>query len=279
MDLWNISRVEELVVQRGIAQDREASNIAGWIWEECLGLARMTSHTFDTRFELTMEAILSRLQAGEPVQYIAGHAWFYGLKFKVTPAVLIPRPETEELVEWIYTDWKNTERQINILDIGTGSGCIAITLKSLLGQKASVLGIDISADALLIANENARVLKQDVEFRLQDFLEAGFNDLGQFDIIVSNPPYVDTKAPTAILEKLNFEPAIALFPMGADVNIFYKKMATEGKGSLQAGGACYAELNEFNALEIEKIFQRLDWKETMLRNDLQGSPRMIKTIN
>jgi release factor glutamine methyltransferase len=278
MVVWNLSRVEELVVQNGIAQDREASNIAGWIWEECLGLARMTSHTFDHKFDSKIGTILSRLQAGEPVQYIAGHAWFYGLKFSVTPAVLIPRPETEELVEWIYTDWKNTEREIRILDIGTGSGCIAIALKSLLGKKAQVTGIDISTDALHIAIGNAKHLKQEVEFREHDFLEKGFQGLGEFDIIVSNPPYVDTKADSSILEKLQFEPAIALFPKGTDVNVFYKKIAGEGREALKKVGACYVELNEFNASEIQEIFIRSGWNEAKVQNDLQGLSRMLKTI-
>jgi len=276
MVIWNLSRVEELVVQKEIAQGREASNIAGWIWEECLGLARMTSHTFDPKFELRIETILSRLLVGEPVQYIAGHAWFYGLKFKVTPAVLIPRPETEEIVEWIYTDWMNTETDIRILDIGTGSGCIAIALKSLLGKKAKVTGIDISSDALLIATDNARQLKHEVEFILHDFLKDGFRDLGQFDIIVSNPPYVDIKADVSILEKLKFEPAVALFPKGPDVNIFYKKIAVEAGEVLKGDNACYAELNEFNAREIEDIFLSAGWKGVEVRNDLQGLPRMLK---
>ena len=278
MVIWNLSRIKELVVQKGIAQGREASNLAGWIWEECLGLARMTSHTFDAKFDSKIGAILNRLEAGEPVQYIAGHAWFYGLKFNVTPAVLIPRPETEELVEWIYTEWKNTETEIRILDIGTGSGCIAITLKSLLGKKANVIGIDISNDALQMAMNNAKHLNQEVEFRLHDFLEEGFRGLGEFDIIVSNPPYVDTKANTSILEKLRFEPSVALFPQGPDVNIFYKKIAAEGMEALKKEGACYVELNEFNAREIKEIFLRSGWKESKVQNDLQGLPRMLKAI-
>jgi release factor glutamine methyltransferase len=198
------------------------------------------------------------------------------LKFKVSPAVLIPRPETEELVEWIYSDWKNSETDIRILDIGTGSGCIAITLKSLLGKKSTVVAIDISAEALLIAKENAKQLKQEVEFREHDFLEEGFRGLGRFDLIVSNPPYVDRNGPATILERLRFEPTMALFPKGPDVNIFYKKIASEGHEIVEKEGACYTELNEFNAGEIEEVFFGVGWNWSEIRNDLQGLPRMLK---
>jgi len=276
MDIWNLSRIQDLLVQKGIAKDREAADLAGWVWEECLGMEKWTSHTLDPHVEHRINSILDRLQTGEPVQYIAGHTWFYGLKFKVTPAVLIPRPETEELVEWIYLDWKHTERNLRILDIGTGSGCIAITLKSLFRDKASLMAIDISTEALTIAVENARRLSQEVRFKEHDFLNEAFEALGQFDIIVSNPPYVDQNTSASILDALKHEPVIALFPKGEDVNIFYKKIAKEGKGIVQPGGAIYVEINEFNAQEIKEIFNHELWKEIDIRDDLQGSPRMLK---
>src|SRR6187401_3233998 len=160
MVIWNLSRIEELIVQKGIAQGREASNLAGWIWEECLGLARMTSHTFDTKFDSKIGAILNRLEAGEPVQYIAGHAWFYGLKFNVNPDVLIPRPETEELVEWVLADCQKIHKKaIRILDVGTGSGCIAITLKKHLGDKAQIMALDNSERALKVAGLNSSAME------------------------------------------------------------------------------------------------------------------------
>jgi release factor glutamine methyltransferase len=276
MDIWNLGRIEELLVQLGIAKDREASDLAGWIWEECLGMAKWTSHTLDPQIEQNIVSILDRLQSGEPVQYIAGHTWFYGLKFKVTPAVLIPRPETEELVEWIYLDWKQTERNLRILDIGTGSGCIAITLKSLFRDKASLMAIDISADALAIAVENARRLSQEIRFKEHDFLKEGFENLGQYDIIVSNPPYVDQNTSTSLLDSLKHEPVIALYPKGEDVNIFYRKIAKEGKAIVQPGGASYVELNEFNSVEIKEIFHQERWKAIEVRDDLQGTPRMLR---
>jgi release factor glutamine methyltransferase len=276
MGIWNLSRVEELLLQKGMAADREASSLAGWIWEECLGMAKMTSHTFDPEIENRIESIFKRLQWGEPVQYIAGHAWFYGLKFLVTPAVLIPRPETEELVEWIFLDWKLSTRKLRILDIGTGSGCIAITLKSLLADKATVVAIDISSDALVVARENGQRLSQDIEWKEHDFLEQGFQGLGQFDIMVSNPPYVAKNAPDAMLKPLRYEPAIALFPAGEDVNIFYKRIAEEGKAALCPGGACYVELNEFNNQEIKDLFRGQQWKAIEVKNDLQDLPRMLK---
>ena len=278
MVFWNLSRVEEEVSKKDIAQGREATNLAGWIWEECFGFSRSSEHEFGEKEDQKINSILSRLQDHEPVQYIAGHAWFYGLKLKVTPDVLIPRPETEELVEWIFLDWEKSVHPLRILDIGTGSGCIAITLKYLLGEKASVLAIDNSKSALNIAKENAQVQSQDIEFRLHDFLKNGFEGLGLFDIIVSNPPYVSNDASPEIHEALKFEPSVALYPPGLDVNIFYRKMALEGKDNLQPGGACYMELNEFNHEDIQEIFRANKWQGIELRDDLQGLPRMLKAL-
>lgn len=278
MAVWNLGRVEHVIAERNIAHGRESMNLAGWVWEECFGFDRLSEHAFNEENERTINSILGRLKKGEPIQYIAGHAWFYGLKLKVTPDVLIPRPETEELVEWIFEDWKKYDHPIRILDIGTGSGCIGITLNYLLGEKASVLGIDISASALKIAEENAQGLSQEIDFRLHDFLKYGFEGLGQFDVIVSNPPYVSNDAPNEIREALKFEPSSALYPPGEDVNVFYRKMAKDGSEHLQLPGACYVELNEFNHEEIRKIFSDNSWTEIEIKKDLQGLPRMLKAL-
>lgn len=276
MGIWSLSRVEQALAEKQLASGREANNLAGWIWEECFGWIKQEEKVFNGEEELKLNSIFERILSGEPIQYIAGHAWFYGLKFKVTPDVLIPRPETEELVEWVFNDWKNVEAHIRILDIGSGSGCIPITLKNLLGDKITVIGIDISEAALNVAEENARLLNEKVDFQLHDFLKNGFENLGQFDVIVSNPPYVSPEAGEKIREALKFEPALALYPEGIDVNIFYRKIAERGRESLNEGGKSYMELNEFNAAEIQRIFEGERWKDIEIRNDLQGLPRMLR---
>jgi len=275
MDIWNLSRVESLLVQKNIAFDREAASVAGWIWEECFGLRRTDEIPFDDAGGQKLASVIKRLQTGEPIQYIAGHAWFYGLKMYVSPAVLIPRPETEELVEWIFNEYKDAARPVRILDIGTGSGCIAITLKHLLKEKAEVLAIDVSAEALSVAKKNADTLSQQVEFRQHDFLKSGFEGLGNFDVIVSNPPYVSPGVDPALRDSLKFEPSLALYPEGNDVNIFYKKIAVNGKNFLNAEGACFVELNEFNAASIMEIFTGEGWTGIKIRKDLQGVDRML----
>jgi release factor glutamine methyltransferase len=278
MGIWNVNQVKELVSEKHIAADREAASIARWIWEDCLGLKRMEAATFNPETERQLNDILLRLQSGEPVQYIAGHAWFYGLQYKVSQDVLIPRPETEELVEWIFTDWKTTPPPVRILDIGTGSGCIAITLKYLLGNKAMVTAMDISDNALAVAKENAEQLSQEIGFIRRDFLQEGFHGLGEFDVIVSNPPYISKSAVVSLAPSLMYEPEMALFPKGGDETVFYKRIAEGGKAALRAGGAVYVELNEFNARPIEVIFQGENWAKVIQREDLQGLPRMIKAI-
>ena len=172
-------------------------------------------------------AILSALLTGKPIQYILGETEFYGLNFRVNTSVLIPRPETEELVKWILDELK--DRNFDhpfILDIGTGSGCIPIALKSVLPH-ASVFGLDISNEALATARNNALLNGLDVEFVEQDILEAdhSFTD-GSFDIIVSNPPYITIAEKTQMHQNvLNFEPHTALFVPDQDPFIFYNRIS------------------------------------------------------
>ena len=168
MDLWTIDKISDLLEQNGIAREREADNLAVWIWEEIFGKDKNDSSDIDSH---QLNGILERLKTGEPIQYIAGHAWFWGLKFNVSPAVLIPRPETEELVDWVFQDWKEKKPLVRILDIGTGSGCIPITLKSLMNDRAEVVSVDVSSAALNIAKENAVRLKQQVDLVEHDFFE------------------------------------------------------------------------------------------------------------
>jgi len=280
MDVWNITKIADRLEQLDIAIDREAMSLARWIWTEILELVSIQSQKLPRQTLERLDCIFERLVNGEPVQYIAGHAWFYGLKFKVNQDVLIPRPETEELVEWILSDARLLPgKEIRILDIGTGSGCIAVVLKKHLGHRAIITAIDISTGALQIAQENGRSIEAEINFIQRDFLSEGITGLGHFDIIVSNPPYISKEvAGDQIIHKLKYEPNEALFPVGQDPDIFYKKISDEGVDALLAGGTCYVELNEFRAQQIEDCFKRAPWGKREMRIDLQGMPRMLKIV-
>lgn len=280
MDIWNLTRVADRLEELDIAIDREAMSLARWIWEEILLFEKGAEKELIPEDLNKLTHVIDRLLHGEPVQYITGHSWFYGQKFKVNNDVLIPRPETEELVEWIIGDFKNnTGRTLRILDIGTGSGCIAIVLKNYFGARAEVMAMDISGRALQVAKFNALNLGADVHFLQQDFLERGFEGLGVFDIIVSNPPYISRAlSGDSILSGLKYEPGLALYPVGHDPDVFYKKISREAGDYLEAGGACYLELNEFRAETIEHYFLIDQWNGVEVRIDMQGLPRMIRAV-
>jgi release factor glutamine methyltransferase len=220
-------------------------------------------------------SILNRLKTKEPLQYILGEAWFYNLAFNVNASVLIPRPETEELVEWILKYCQNSNETISLLDIGTGSGCIGIALKKNL-NKATVTAIDISEDALKIASLNANKLTAEVSFLQSSVLEeSNWASYPKVDIIVSNPPYI------AIAEKetmhgnvLEHEPHLALFVSDQDPLVFYRKIARLGLGILNPKGAVFLELNERFGNETASLFQELGYKTT-IKKDMQGKDRML----
>ena len=175
----------------------------------------------------SIDTITERLKRNEPVQYVLGEAWFAGMKFKVNKNVLIPRPETEELVDWIVKEAViNNQRAVSILDVGTGSGCIPITIKRKLPE-ANVSAIDVCSEALFTATENAMELNAEVNFVLLDFLdEEKWTELGQYDIIVSNPPYIRQSELSTMHEKVKeFEPHLALFVPDNDALLFYKKLS------------------------------------------------------
>jgi release factor glutamine methyltransferase len=278
MGIWNLKKVISVLEDREIADDREAQNLAGWIWEEIMGWSPSESRDLNSEEEEKLAVSIARLTVGEPVQYISGYAWFYGIKLKVTPDVLIPRPETEELVEWILKDLKNfREKTIRILDIGTGSGCIVIALKKHLGEKADIIAMDISQSALNVAAENAIATNTTIKFIQRDFLKDSLNDLGQFDIIVSNPPYIlYQEAGNEITDQLRYEPSVALYPAGDDPNVFYSGIAETCMKYLFPHGACYVEMNEFRVDQIQQYFKDNGWDKIEIRKDLQGSNRMLK---
>lgn len=264
-----------------IYESREAANIADWVIEHFTGLPRVDRIVYKDK-ELSpeqqnqLQKATQELLKHKPVQYVLGEAWFAGMKFYVNENVLIPRPETDELVEWIITDFSSHQKTIQLLDIGSGSGCIPISLQKNL-PRAAVTSLDISEGALEVARQNARTLKADVDFKLIDFLnEDNWNNLGMFDVIVSNPPYIkDSESATMHNNVLSFEPHLALFVDDNDALIFYKKIAAFAITHLAKDGKIYVEINEALGTETKALFESYGFT-TELRKDLQGKDRMIR---
>ncbi len=215
--------------------------------------------------------ILDRLKNSEPIQYILGSTLFYDLEIKVSSAVLIPRPETEELVELVLKHIKEGDK---ILDIGTGSGCIALALKSKI-KNLQVKGIDISEDALQIARLNAKNLELEIDLEKKDILID--DQLGKWNCIVSNPPYI-TKKEVAYLGKnvLDHEPETALFVPDKKPLLFYERIATLAIKSLLPNGLLFFEIHEEKGPEIVKLLASLGFKNVEVKKDLQGKDRMVK---
>ena len=224
-----------------------------------------------------LNTILKRLQNGEPVQYIFGHTEFYGLPFNVNPSVLIPRPETEELVEWALSSVVNSEWAGNILDIGTGSGCIAISLKKNLSN-TSVSAVDISPDALKTAKQNAGLNNVDVIFINDDILNIKSKiENSKFEIIISNPPYVTLHDKTQMHTNVtDFEPHTALFVPENDPLIFYKAIANFAAKNLTSDGLLFFEINESLGNETIELLKDKGFKNIELRKDMSGRNRMIR---
>jgi release factor glutamine methyltransferase len=225
-----------------------------------------------------LHTLLPRLLQHEPVQYVLNEAWFCGFKFYVDPNVLIPRQETEELVEWIISNCKFPFKELNILDIGTGSGCIAISLKRKL-RKAEVSACDISNPALIVAQKNAKDLGASVNFMELDFLDNDQREkLASFDIIVSNPPYVPENDKAQMhANVLQYEPHTALFVPDNDVLVFYKALAGFGKTHLSNTGTLYAEIHENMGKAVNHLFNENGF-QTEIKKDMQGKDRMLKAI-
>lgn len=222
-------------------------------------------------------AILAQLQQEKPIQYITGEAWFYGLRFEVNENTLIPRPETEELVEWIIESQKSKvqTQNLEILDIGTGSGCIPISLKANLPQ-ANVSAIDVSEKALEVAKRNAASNKVEINFIQTNILEV--EDLNQhFDIIVSNPPYVRNLEKEEIKKNvLDYEPHLALFVEDTDALLFYRKIAQLALKNLTPNGLLFFEINQYLGKETVELLQNLGFKNIELKKDIYGNDRMIR---
>ena len=225
------------------------------------------------------DLILNQLKKEIPIQYLLGKTHFYGLEFEVNENVLIPRPETEELVEWIINENSKTDKtkKIKILDIGTGSGCIAISLAKNI-PNAEVYAIDVSKKAIETAKRNAIRNNVEVTFILQDILKT--DELKcNFDIIVSNPPYVRNLEKEEIKKNvLDYEPHLALFVEDHDALIFYRKIAELAKKNLSENGQLYFEINQYLGKEMTNLLEKLDFKKIELRKDIYDNDRMTKGV-
>lgn len=269
-------------------EPREATLIAGMVFEKATGYRRLDLLTrpdapLTDSQKTRLEAMLVLLLEKRPVQYVLGEAWFCGLAFQVSEAVLIPRPETEELVQWILEDLARykVEGRVRaapvILDLGTGSGCIAVSLKSKL-PTARVIGLDISREALVVARENARRHQVSVELLEADLLEGGAPaGLPSADIIVSNPPYIPASSRGDMQQQITeYEPSGALFVPDEDPLIFYKAILQMGHALFRETGYIYAEVHEDFSHEVETLFLEAGAGNVTLRSDMQERPRMMR---
>ena len=226
------------------------------------------------------QSATERLQKYEPIQYIIGDTEFYGLNFKVDASVLIPRPETEELVSWIINDIKaqqTNKETLNILDIGTGSGCIAITLAKHL-PNAKVFALDISKDALIVAKTNAALNEVDISFLEENVLDWSSDEL-KFDIIVSNPPYVRELEKDMMTDNvLKHEPHLALFVKDDDPLLFYREITQISKQILNSTGQLYFEINEYLGEDTQHLMQKEGFERIEMKQDIFDKDRMIKGV-
>lgn len=270
---------------KGVYSDKENINLADIIIQFCTGIEKYQAMTspdlvIETHHEQIILQKLTELKQFKPVQYIMGRAFFCDLELEVSPAVLIPRPETEELVKWISDDHAGV-KGLKILDIGTGSGCIIISLgKKLEGSELTAL--DVSEDAIRIAMRNAGKYTVPVHFYVVDIHnEKACDQLGSFDIIVSNPPYVRNLEKEKMRPNvIDYEPGIALFVPDKDPLVFYRTIGNFAKKHLGNGGKLYFEINENLGQEVVRLLFKDGFGEVTLRKDMQGKDRMVSaTLN
>jgi len=277
--------IQELVP---IFDSGEAESFFYLILEEKLQLKRIDlalnpDLTFSNEEIQIWNSILEQLKKEIPIQYLLGKTSFYGLDFEVNENVLIPRPETEELVEWIIQSQKSEVRgqKIKILDIGTGSGCIAISLAK-NNSNVEVFAIDVSEKALATAQKNAEINSANVTFIQKNILEVvslsaveGLNH--KFDIIVSNPPYVRELEKKEIKKNvLDNEPHLALFVEDNDALIFYRKIAELAQKNLSQNGRLFFEINQYLGREMIDLLEKMNFKNIELRKDIYGNDRMVR---
>lgn len=266
---------------KGLFSAEEIRSLTKMILERCCSIPQQRL-LFDKDIQISdtqkqdIEAIVTRLKNQEPIQYILGITCFYDLDFNVTPDVLIPRPETEELVERILS--RHRQQGIRILDIGTGSGCIAVTLAAHLPE-ARVVAADVSPGALATAAGNAAKNKVTVHFIETDILaRKALEDIpGVFDVIVSNPPYVKLSEKESMeANVLNYEPHLALFVTDSDPLLFYRSIARFGNEKLRKGGSLYFEINAQYGNEVAGLLEEEGYTDIEIIKDIPGKDRIIQ---
>lgn len=257
----------------------EAEVITDWIMEDVTGLSKLYRRRNNSTLNTTQTAILERYKVAlmqyVPVQYVLNKAYFYGMQLYVNEHVLIPRPETEELALWAIEWARNKNRLIQVLDIGTGSGCLAIAIRKEI-KLSEVCALDFSEEALKVVEKNAKLLKLTLRTQHINFLEEHmWNQLSHFDLLISNPPYI-TPQEMAVMEPnvLLHEPYSALFVTDNDPLQFYKKIEKFARQKLNNEGVIFLELHQAFALETQAYYQHLGWK-TELRKDLNNNARML----
>lgn len=276
---------EELVSSITLNEDKdEIRSIAWMILEKLLGFSRTEimagkSVSTDERFTTSLSDAVRRINHGEPVQYVIGEAFFYGRKFVVNPSVLIPRPETEELIRAVLSEFslgtdlkKRSHRRI--LDIGTGSGCISVTL-ALEIRNAEVMAADVSPAALTVARNNSVAHNTNIRFIEHDILEGPIQIHG-IDVIISNPPYV-TRREAGQMQRnvLNFEPHLALFVPDDDPLLFYRAIVKQAVMSLVPDGLLAVEINEAYGAEVGELLTRSGFTNVQIGKDISGKQRIV----
>ncbi len=267
---------------QGIYNSNEAAAIAAIVFEEKASVKRTDIILFpekriDDNLKKTLDDVLQQLLTHKPLQYVLGSTTFFNLIFSVNEHVLIPRPETEELVQWIIDENKN--ERLSLLDIGTGSGCISVALKKSL-PLFTITAIDISSETLTVAKQNAEVNKTAIEFKLFDFLnKPNWQQLPSYDIIVSNPPYIPQNEKDKLEKNVTvYEPYTALFVPDKSPLLFYDAIANFSKSHLKKNGKIYAEVHEDFAKQTALLFEKL-FSKVEIKKDINGKSRMIKAAN
>lgn len=264
--------------------EREAGNIATLLMEWICGKNRMEQLmnkdlVLNTQQTVQLQEAIAKLSTGEPVQYITGEAWFMGMPFLVNCNTLIPRPETEELVEWIIRDLsQEASAKLRILEVGSGTGCIPISLRKKVPE-LQIQSVDISSGAIDTARENAVRLNTSVDFIQMDFLNSiNWDQLEQVDLVVSNPPYIKaSERNTMHRNVVEFEPATALFVPDQDALVFYKAIRKFSETHLTRNGKIYLEINQQLGQDVLQLFNSNGFS-AVLQKDLHGNDRMVRAI-
>lgn len=258
-----------------------------WLWREMLmrikgwgqvELAIKAGDEVSEYLQRKVEEVTERLLRKEPVQYIFGMAEFYGLQLKVTPDVLIPRPETAEMVDMIVK-WADGRTDLRVLDVCTGSGCIAVALARNM-KFAQIAAIDLSSKALTVAAENVKALKVKVNLKLGDALQLKDETTPKYDIIVSNPPYIaESERASMDSNVVDHEPRMALFVPDSDPLRFYHAIARYAMTALVGGGVLYFEINPLYAIRLREELQQQGWDDVVIEADMQGLNRFIHCVH